>query len=113
MFTTENIIGDIVFISFQNKSMLNHVGIDLECGHFKVLGYDHLGLWVEHPGLYVVDNEDQDGKPLPPGKESKEKIDANIFVHWSNIKTLMHYPDRKGFDFPSEFDKDIGFKIKK
>ena len=112
MFTVENIIGDIVFISFQNKSMLNHVGIDLECGHFKVLGYDHLGLWVEHPGLYIFNGESQDGKPLPAGKESKERVDANIFIHWSNIQTLMHYPDRKGFDFPSEFDKDIGFKIK-
>ena len=112
MFTTENIIGDIVFISFQNKSMLNHVGIDLECGHFKVLGYDHLGLWVEHPGLYIFNGEDQEGKPLPSGKESKERVDANIFIHWANIQTLMHYPDRKGYDFPSEFDKDIGFKIK-
>ena len=45
-------------------------------------------------------------------RQTKEHIEANIFVHWSNIKTLMHYPDRKGFDFPSEFDKDIGFKIK-
>tara|TARA_Y100000996_G_scaffold375402_1_gene326170 strand:+ start:52 stop:393 length:342 start_codon:yes stop_codon:yes gene_type:complete len=112
MFTTENIIGDIVFISFQNKSMLNHVGIDLECGHFKVLGYDHLGLWVEHPGLYIFNGEGKDGKPLRSGKESKEHVDANIFIHWGNIQTLMHYPDRKGFDFPSEFDKDIGFKIK-
>jgi len=25
----------------------------------------------------------------------------------------MHYPDRDGYDFPSEFDKDIGFKNKK
>ena len=112
MFTTENIIGDIVFISFQNKSMLNHVGIDLECGHFKVLGYDHLGLWVEHPGLYIFNGEDKEGKPLPSGTESKERVDANIFIHWANIQTLMHYPDRKGYDFPSEFDKDIGFKIK-
>ena len=109
----ENIIGDIIFISFQDKSMLNHVGIDLECGHFKVLGHDHLGLWIEHPNLYTINTEDENGKPLPPGKESKEHIEANIFVHWGNIKTLMHYPNRKGFDFPSEFDKDIGFKIKK
>ena len=21
----------------------------------------------------------------------------------------MHYPNRKGYDFPSEFDKEIGF----
>ena len=49
--------------------------------------------------------------PIPDGEEDKEHIDANIFIHWSNVRTLMHYPNRKGFDFPSEFDKDIGFKI--
>ncbi len=113
MFTTEDIIGDIIFISFLDKSMLNHVGIDLECGHFKVLGYDRMGVWVEHPNLFMITTKNDSGKPLPPGKEKKEHIEANIFIHWSNVKTLMHYPDRKGFDFPSEFDKDIGFKIKK
>ena len=112
MFKTEDVIGDVIFISFRDKSMLNHVGIDLECGHFKVMGYDHLGIWVEHPGLYSIIAEDSDDKPLPEEKQKKEHIEANIFVHWSNIKTLMHYPNRKGFDFPSEFDKDIGFKIK-
>ena len=92
--------------------MLQNVGIDSESGHFKVKGFDHLGLWVEHPGLYNMVLEANDGKPLPPGKEKKEFIEANLFISWSNIKTLMHYPDRKGFDFPSEFDKNIGFKLK-
>ena len=112
MFKTEDVVGDVIFIAFHDKTMLNHVGLDLECGHFKIMGYDNFGLWVEHPNLYSVILEDSNGKPLPPGKEKKEHIEANIFVQWSNIKTLMHYPNRKGFDFPSEFDKDIGFKIK-
>ena len=25
----------------------------------------------------------------------------------------MHYPNREGYDFPSEFDKDVGFKVAK
>ena len=112
MFTIENIIGDIIFISFKDKSMLNHVGIDLECGHFKVLGYDHLGLWIEHPGLYIVNANSEEKETPSVSDKNQEHIEANIFVHWSNIKTLMHYPDRKGFDFPSEFNRDIGFKIK-
>ena len=111
MFKTEDVIGDVVFIVFHDKTMLNHVGLDLECGHFKIMGYDNFGLWIEHPNLYQIISEDIDGKPLSPGKEQKEHIEANIFIHWSNIKTLMHYPNRKDFDFPSEFDKDIGFKI--
>ena len=112
MFKTQDVIGDVVFIALHDKTMLNHVGLNSECGHFKVMGYDNFGLWVEHPDLYIVTAEDDTGNPLPAGEEKKEHIEANIFIHWSNIKTLMHYPNRKGFDFPSEFDKDIGFKIK-
>ena len=83
----------------------------IECVHFNILGYDIFGLWVEHPILYIISTDDEEGNPLPNEKQKKEHIEANIFVHWSNVRTLMHYPNRKGFDFPSEFDKDIGFKI--
>ena len=31
---------------------------------------------------------------------------------WNQIKTIMHYPDREGYDLPSEFDKNIGFNNK-
>ena len=111
MFKTQDVIGDVIFIAFNDKTMLNHVGLNVECGHFKIMGYDNFGLWLEHPNLYIISNEnDEEGVLKPEGKE-KEHIEANIFIHWSNVRTLMHYPNRKGFDFPSEFDKDIGFKI--
>ncbi len=38
-------------------------------------------------------------------------IAANFLITWDNILTIMHYPDRKGYDFPSEFEKSIGFEI--
>ena len=79
--------------------------------HLMIKGYDNFGLWVEHPNLYIVTSEDESGNPISKDGEDREHIDANIFIHWSNIRTLMHYPNRQGFDFPSEFDKDIGFKI--
>tara|TARA_Y100000996_G_C22428761_1_gene604710 strand:- start:91 stop:426 length:336 start_codon:yes stop_codon:yes gene_type:complete len=109
MFTTQDVIGDVIFIAFNDKTMLNHVGLNAECGHFKIMGYDNFGLWVEHPNLYILTSEDE--SETLSEEEDKEHIDANIFIHWSNIRTLMHYPNRQGFDFPSEFDKDIGFKI--
>ena len=54
MFKTQDVIGDVVFIAFNDKTMLNHVGLNSECGHFKVMGFDNFGLWVEHPDLYIV-----------------------------------------------------------
>jgi len=100
MFTTQEIIGDVVYIVFADKERYKDIGLDIQCGHFKVLGYDNIGLWVEHP--YLLEN-----------KSNKRKIKSNFIVTWDNVKTIMHYPDREGYDFPSEFDKDYGFNVKK
>ena len=95
MFNIEDIIGDIVYIDFQDISIYNNIGIDNKVSHFLVKGYDHIGLWLAHPNLQL---------------DKKNNVDANFLVSWHNIKNIMHYPDRKGYDFPSEFSKDIGFK---
>ncbi len=110
MFKIEDIIGDIVFISFRDYSKLADFGIASQSGHYLVKGYDHIGVWLEHPSIILSQTEDKYGKPLPENKIIREKVDANFLVTWDNINSIMHYPNRKGFDFPSEFEIDIGFK---
>ena len=106
MFTSQEIIGDIVYISFSDPERYLDIGIEPESSHFKVLGYDNLGIWVEHPSLLVVKDSSS--------KSNKEiNVQSNFLITWDNIKTIMHYPEREGFDFPSEFDKKYGFKTKK
>ena len=78
-----------------------------------VQGIDNFGIWVSHPNLEIIHSEDNTGKPIPPEKMLRELIEANFLISWDNIKTIMHYPKRDGYDFPSEFDKDIGFVVKK
>ena len=106
MFTTEDIIGDIVFISFRDSERYKDLGITENSGHFQVKGYDGFGIWVSHPGLIVVRSQKSDTS------SKNEEIEANFMISWDNVKTIMHYPEREGYDFPSEFDKNIGFKIK-
>ena len=110
MFTTQEIIGDVVFISFAFPERYNDIGLKVDSGHFKVLGYDNIGIWLSHPYLIVAktDNSSQIEKD-----NQNNGIESNFLVTWDNIKTIMHYPDREGFDFPSEFDKKYGFKNKK
>jgi len=110
MFTVENIIGDIVFIAFRDKSFLSKLAIPEELTHFKVKGQDQLGLWVEHPKLTFRYTTDKEGKPIEKDKQRTESVDAVFLAAWANIDTIMHYPDRDGYDFPSEFNTDIGFK---
>ena len=97
MFKTEDIIGDIVFISFLNSKEFYDIGIE-KSGHYLVKGFDNVGLWIQHPGLGTEN------------KKIKSYIKEGVFlVMWNQINTIMHYPNREGYDFPSEFDKEIGF----
>lgn len=110
MFTTQEIIGDVVFISFSVPGRYKDIGLKEESGHFKVLGYDNIGIWVAHPYLIVANKKESNLKEAVKVKQFE--IESNFLITWDNIKTIMHYPHREGFDFPSEFDKDYGFKIK-
>ena len=106
MFSTEDIIGDIVFISFRDPERYEDIGIRRSSGHFKVMGFDGFGVWVSHPKLILIKSK----KGSNEIKNSDKNIDANFLISWDNIKTIMHYPERDGYDFPSEFDLDVGFK---
>ena len=113
MFTTQEIVGDIIFISFNNKDRYKDIGLNIEAGHFKALGYDHIGVWVEHPFLVLTSKEEMDKAKINKDDLTDKKIESNFLITWDNIKTIMHYPNRDGYDFPSEFDKKYGFKLKK
>ena len=110
MFKSEDIIGDIVFLSFNSEDSFKDIGLPVGGGHFLVKGYDHIGLWIQHPGIIIKKTEDKNGKPLPENSHTEERIDGVFLVMWNQINTIMHYPDRDGYDLPSEFDKNIGFK---
>ena len=104
-------IGNLEDISFRAIEPFKDIFITNHSGHYYLKGYDKMGLWLEHPGIILINNEDDKGNPLPVPQHTKENIAADFIVTWDNVNTLMHYPNRKGFDFPSEFDINIGFHI--
>ena len=109
MINIDDIIGDIIFISFRNIEKFKDIGITKSSGHFLLRGYDQMGIWLEHPGIIIMRSEDKNGKPLPVSDHTKENFAADFIVTWDNVNTIMHYPEREGFDFPSEFNKKFGF----
>ena len=111
MIKLDDIIGDIIFLSFANVERLQDIGISESSGHFLLRVYDQMGIWLEHPGIIIMRSEDKNGKPLPVSDHTKEKIAADFIVTWDNVNTIMHYPEREGFDFPNEFNKNFGFRF--
>ena len=91
MFTIENIIGDIIFISLRDTSFLTKLAISEQLSHFKVLGQDQLGLWVEHPKLTFKYTKDKSGNDVPENEQKTEIVDAVFLIAWGNIDTVMHY----------------------
>ncbi|MEE9167069.1 MAG: hypothetical protein V3U24_06380 [Candidatus Neomarinimicrobiota bacterium] len=107
--TIEDTINDIVLVVLNEKGLLTDVGISKNMFYSRILGYDEFGVWLEHPNFEIVVSEDQKGKPLPASKVRRERFDASIHVPWRNVATLIHFPKREGFDFPSPFERKIGF----
>jgi len=103
------IIGDIVCIKLVNPDAYKDIGISETIDHFLIKGKDQLGLWVKHPKLEYIKILDSQGKPLPPKDHIKEEIDANFLITWQNIKTIIHYPNRKNYDFTFKSGNSIGF----
>ena len=111
MTNLDGIIGDVIFLSFGDIDRFKDIGITKPSGHFLLKGYDQMGLWLEHPGIVIFHTEDDEGNPIPAKQHTKEKVEAEFIVTWDNINTIMHYPEREGFDFPSEFKKKFGFRF--
>ena len=112
MLSIENIIGDIIYISFKDADRMREIGIKDSSGHYMLKGYDKMGLWLKHHGIIIQHLEDEKGRPLLPDRQYNEEIDAVFLVTWDNINTMMHYPNRKGFDYPDQYNKKIGFRFK-
>lgn len=109
--TISDIVGDVVQILLNETSKLVALGFEQTTLFLRVVGIDDMGVWVAHPNYIVVKVNDPEGKPLPLEKQLHERVDANFLIRWDQIATIVHFPGREGYDFPSPFEKHIGFVV--
>ena len=109
--TITEIVGDVVQIMLNATGNLAGLGFEQTSLFLHVVGLDDMGIWVSHPNYMVIKVNDPEGKPLPPDKQVQERVDANFLIRWDQIATLVHFPGREGYDFPSPFEKHIGFVV--
>ncbi len=107
--TIADIVGDVVQIFLTEADGLAQLGFNTPSVFLQVIGIDDVGLWVVHPSYVIVRANDEEGKPLPPDQQVHKQVEANFLVRWELIASIVHFPNRKGFDFPSPFEKHIGF----
>ncbi|MDP2923174.1 MAG: hypothetical protein Q8O30_05570 [Candidatus Omnitrophota bacterium] len=60
-----------------------------------VTGVDDFGIWIENSAYELGIWWDTKGDLIPPNKQVKEKVKANIFIPWSYIKGLMSVDDER------------------
>ncbi|MBH30482.1 MAG: hypothetical protein CMG71_00645 [Candidatus Marinimicrobia bacterium] len=110
MMKIENTVNDVVLVVLNDVTPFERVGIGIDQFYARVVGYDEFGIWLEHPNFEVVMSEDEMGQPLPPDKVTREQYNASVYIPWRNVASLVHFPNRDGFDFPSPFDRNVGFR---
>jgi hypothetical protein len=60
-----------------------------------VTGVDNEGVWIENPAYELGVWWDKEGNLIPQGKQSKEKVKADILISWRYIKALMRVDDER------------------
>jgi len=108
----DNTINDIVLVVLNDVESLKEVGMEQRRFYSRVVGYDEFGVWFEHPNFEVISSDDEYGKPLPPDEVKRVHYDASVHISWMNIATIVHFPNREGFDFPSPFERKFGFRLR-
>lgn len=93
----ETINKTVMFMLFSHEG-LEAAGITERKFYAKIVGRDSIGLWIENPKLETTRVRDEQGSIIPPEHRQHEENVAYILIPWGNIRSVVHFPLRRGFD---------------
>ena len=96
--TIDDIINKTVMLMIFNHEGLEPAGIKERKFYAKVVGRDSMGLWIENPKLETTRMRNDQGSIIPPDQRKHEEHVANVLIPWGNVRSLVYFPDRQGFD---------------
>jgi hypothetical protein len=96
--TIDDIINKTVMFMIFNHEGLEPAGIKERRFYAKVVGRDSIGLWIENPKLETTRLRDDSGLLIPPERRHHEEHLAYVLIPWGNIRSVVHFPARQGFD---------------
>lgn len=94
----DEIMNKTVMLVLFNHEGLEPAGIKERKFYAKVVGRDSLGIWIENPKLETTRVRDDHGIIIPPEHRQHEEHLAYILIPWGNVRSMVHFPTRKGFD---------------
>ncbi len=103
-----DIVGNKAMVLFHTARGLERLGIDDTSKYCKVVGYDHIGLWIENPNYEETPIRGDDGSIIPPEERSKQTYLAHFLIPWGNIRALAFFPGREEPEPESEEVRPIG-----
>jgi hypothetical protein len=107
--TIDEIINKTVMFMIFNHEGMEAAGIKERKFYAKVVGRDSIGLWIENPKLETTRMRDDQGYIIPPDQRKHEEHVAHILIPWGNIRSLVHFPTREGFDIVEDEEvKSLG-----
>ncbi len=98
----ERAINNKVLILLFTHEGLEKAGITERNFYARLVGHDQIGLWVENPKFETTSVRREDGSLIPVEERQKEIYVANILIPWGNIKSIVYFPNRKGFNFEED-----------
>ena len=96
--TIDETINKTVMFMLFNYEGLEPAGIKERRFYAKVVGRDSIGLWIENPKLETTRVRDDKGVIITPEHRHHEEHVAHVLIPWGNIRSLVHFPQRKDFD---------------
>lgn len=96
--TIDEAINKMVMLIVFSTEGLEGVGIKDKKFYAKIVGRDSIGLWIENPKVETTRVRDDHGAIIPPSRRHLEEYLAYVLLPWGNIRSLVHFPTREGFD---------------
>jgi hypothetical protein len=103
----DKVLNDRVMLILREIDGLRAAGVSEQNFYAKVVGRDHIGIWIENPKFEITRVRNEDGSIIPLEKRIREEYVANILIPWGNVRSIVHFPQRYGYDY-EETTKPLG-----
>jgi hypothetical protein len=111
MVEIEKLINARVMVVLVNREGLEKIGITENNFYAKIVGYDRIGIWIENPEFTTTRVRNDEGNIIPLEQRKQEQYLANVLIPWSNLRSMVQFPEREGFSYEEDGIGSLGHGV--